>query len=199
MRRLIMWNLITLDGFFEGTEPWSLAFHETIYGDELERLSIDQLDAADALLFGRRTWEGMADYWSTAEDEVAGRMNAIAKVVVTRTGVDATRWPGTTVIGGDTVEEVRALKAAGERDLYVFGSADLAATLLEAGLFDEVRLAIAPVVLGSGHPLFARGVPAGPWRLLEARPLTTGGVLVRYEVGAGAASGLAVQPLRISP
>jgi len=180
MRRLILWNLITLDGFFEGLEPWSLGWHETIYGEELERRSIEQLDAADGLLFGRRTWEGMAAYWATEEGDVAARMNAIPKFVATRAGVDAARWPGTTAIGRDLVAEVRTLKAAGDRDLYVFGSADLSATLLAAGLFDEVRLAIAPVVLGSGHPLFARDVAAGPWRLLESRPLMTGGVLVRY-------------------
>ncbi len=182
MRRLILWNLITLDGFFEGPEPWSLDWHGTIFAEELQQLAIEQLDAADGLLFGRRTWEGMAAYWPTAAEQEASRMNAIAKFVATRSDVNADTWPGTTVLGGNVVEEVRALKAAGDRDLLVFGSADLSVTLLQAGLFDEVRLAIAPVVLGSGHPLFARGVPAGPWRLLESRTLTTGGVLVRYGV-----------------
>ena len=148
----------------------------------MEQFSIEQLADADALLFGRRTWEGMADFWTSAVGAVATLMNAVPKIVATRAGVDTARWPGTTVIGRDAVAEVRALKQAGDRSVHVFGSADLSAALLEAGLFDEIRLGLAPVVLGSGHPLFARGVAAGPCRLLEARPLRTGGLLVRYGV-----------------
>ncbi len=62
MRKLILWNVITLDGYFEGNEPWDLSFHETVWGPELEQLSIEQLQAADYLVFGRLTYEGMAAY-----------------------------------------------------------------------------------------------------------------------------------------
>jgi dihydrofolate reductase len=68
MSRLIMWNLITLDGFFEGAKSWDLGWHERVWGDELERLSIEQLRSADGLLFGRVTYEGMAAHWPSAEE-----------------------------------------------------------------------------------------------------------------------------------
>lgn len=69
MRKLIMWNIITLDGYFEGGKNWELPFHETVWGPELECLSIEQLESADYLLFGRVTFEGMAAYWKNEEGE----------------------------------------------------------------------------------------------------------------------------------
>ena len=66
MRKLIMWNLITLDGYFEGAKNWDLPWHEQLWGEELERFSLDQLQSADMLVFGRVTYEGMAEYWPTA-------------------------------------------------------------------------------------------------------------------------------------
>ena len=83
MRRLIMWNMITLDGFFEGRKPWDIGWPELGWGEELERLSIEQTSAADMLLFGRATYEGMAAYWPSAKgqtaDTRAGDRGAIAK------------------------------------------------------------------------------------------------------------------------
>src|ERR1700739_4646033 len=75
MSRLIMWNLLSLDGFFEGVKSWDLDFHQSVWGDELERLSLEQLRSADRLLFGRVTYEGMAAYWQTAKGEGADFMN----------------------------------------------------------------------------------------------------------------------------
>src|SRR5512135_1989212 len=100
MSRLIMWNLITLDGYFEGAKPWDLEFHTSVWGDELERLSIEQLDAADRLIFGRATYEGMAAYWQPATGAVAERMNAIPKVVCSRT-LDRADWRNTSLVKGD--------------------------------------------------------------------------------------------------
>jgi len=71
MRKLIMWNVMTLDGCFEGNQNWDLSFHGTVYGEELERLSIEQLNAADCIIFGRVTYEGMAAYWTNEKGEVA--------------------------------------------------------------------------------------------------------------------------------
>src|ERR1041384_486103 len=85
MRKLIMWNMATLDGCFEGKHAWDLDFHEVGWGDELERFAHEQMDAADTLLFGRKTYEGMAQYWSSATGATAERMNAIQKVVFSRT------------------------------------------------------------------------------------------------------------------
>lgn len=182
MSRLIMWNVMTLDGYFEGPKPWDLGFHESIWGDELERFSIEQLDGADRLIFGRATYEGMAAYWQTATDEaaaVAGRMNAIPKVVCSRTLARAD-WRNTTLVSGDAVAAVRELKRQGDRLSLVFGSAALSAALMAADLFDEYRIAVAPVILGRGVTLFGRNLAMRKLTLLEARPLTNGGVVLRY-------------------
>ena len=69
MRKLIMWNIITLDGCFEGTKNWDLSFHDKVWGPELEKLSLEQLRSADYLVFGRVTYEGMAAYWKTAKND----------------------------------------------------------------------------------------------------------------------------------
>jgi dihydrofolate reductase len=84
MSKLIMWNVMTLDGLFEGAKNWDLGFHQTVWGDELERFSIEQLETADRLIFGRVTYEGMAAYWQTATGEVADFMNRLPKVVFSR-------------------------------------------------------------------------------------------------------------------
>jgi dihydrofolate reductase len=175
-----MWNLVSVDGLFEGDRPWDLGWHDTIWGDELDRLSVEQLEAAGALLFGRRTYEGMAAYWPTSTDAIAGRMNAIPKIVFSSTLTDAS-WANTTLEGGDAVAAVEALKRQEGGDLFVFGSAELSTSLGAAGLFDEYRIAVAPVILGSGSPLFGRGQPQRALRLLESRSLASGGVVLRYQ------------------
>ena len=159
MSRLIMWNLVTLDGFFEGAKSWDLGWHETVWGEELERLSMEQLRSADRLLFGRVTYEGMAAYWPSAEGEgeVAELMNSIPKVVFSRT-LERAEWSNTSLVNGDAVAEVSRLKRTGDKNTFVFGSGDLSATLTRHGLFDEYRLAVAPVILGSGKTLFGGGL-----------------------------------------
>ena len=92
MRKLIMWNIITLDGYFEGDKNWDLCFHDIVWGPELEKISIDHLNAADYLVFGRITYEGMAAYWKTAKGQIAELMNKIPKLVFSRT---LNSWTGT--------------------------------------------------------------------------------------------------------
>jgi len=180
MSKLIMWNALTLDGYFEGAKSWDLDWHNSIWGEELERLSIEQLHSADRLLFGRVTYEGMAAHWRTAQGEVADLMNNIPKVVFSRT-LERPDWANTTLVKENVVAAVRDLKKQGERNVFVFGSANLSETLINNDLFDEYRLAIAPVVLGKGTPLFGRSPGRHKLKLLEARPLTSGGVILRYE------------------
>jgi dihydrofolate reductase len=183
MRRLVAWNLMTLDGYFEGRKPWDLGFHETVWGDELRAFSLEQGKEIGTLLFGRRTYEGMASHWTTATGPVADMMNSIEKAVATRT-LDQATWNNTRLLKGDAVEAVRRLKAEDGKDIYVFGSAELLASLLAAGLVDEYRLCVAPVVLGGGNPLFKPRDQQVKMRLESARPLKTGGVILTYAVGA---------------
>lgn len=177
MRRLIMWNLVTLDGYFEGEKPWSLDFHEQVWGDELQQFSLRTLEAADLLVFGRRTYEGMAAYWATEKGEIADGMNAVGKVVVSTT-LDHAGWNNTRIVRD--AAEIGRLKQEPGKDMFVFGSAELSATLMRDGLFDEFRICVVPVVLGGGTALFKPEAGQAKLRLLEAMPLRTGGVILKY-------------------
>ena len=179
MRQLIMWNVITLDGYFEGDQKWDLSFHEIIWGKELEQISIEQLHAADYLVFGRVTYEGMAAYWSNESGEIAELMNAIPKLVFSKT-LKTAEWNNTTIISENASEKIDELKNEGGRDIYVFGSANLSETFIKAGLFDEYRIGIAPVILGSGRPLFKKGLALQNLSLISTQPLLTGGVVLKY-------------------
>jgi len=132
------------------------------------------------ILFGRVTYEGMAAYWPSAKGEVAEIMNAIPKVVFSKTLARAD-WNNTRLVKGDAAREVRHLKQQPGKDLLIFGSAKLTASLTREGLIDEYRLGLNPVVLGAGSPLFKPESRTMKMKLLEARALQTGCVLLRYE------------------
>jgi len=175
-----MWNLVTLDGFFEGPKSWELDWHDSVWGDELEKYSIEQSKSTGMLLFGRVTYEGMASYWPSQKCEIADFMNTIPKIVFSKTMKKA-EWNNTTLVKGNAVEEVAKLKRQSGKNMFVFGSANLSSTLLEHDLFDEINLALAPVILGRGNPLFKASPDRLKMKLLEARPLKSGGVILRYE------------------
>jgi dihydrofolate reductase len=180
MSRLIMWNLLTVDGLFDGAKPWDLDWHLYAWDKTLEGISLEQLATADALLFGRVTYEGMAAHWQSAEGEIAEWMNRLPKVVFSRT-LERADWRNTRLVKDDAASAVRDLKREGERNLFVFGSADLSRTLMDQDLFDEYRLVLVPAVLGTGTPLFKPGRERLRLELLEARPLASGSVILRYE------------------
>lgn len=180
MARLIVWNLMTLDGYMEGPNH-DLSFHSDVWGAELEQLSIAQLRAAGALMFGRRTHDLMASYWpneSGESAEVADFMNALPKFVFSRS-VTQSGWRNTQMFGGDVAATTERLKRETDKDIFLFGSADLASHLGAARLIDEYRIGICPVLLGSGTPLFKQGATQ-KLRLLEARAYGTGIVVNRY-------------------
>ena len=179
MRKLIMWNVITLDGYFEGNKNWDLSFHEIVWGPELEELSIEQLQSADFLVFGRVTYEGMAAYWKTEKGEIAEMMNKIPKLVFSRTLTSAD-WNNTTLLKDNASGEISKLKAQSGKDMYVFGSANLSETFINDNIFDEYRIAVAPVLLGNGRPLFRQGIYSRNLSLVSTQPLSTGGVILKY-------------------
>jgi dihydrofolate reductase len=180
MKKLIMWNVVTLDGYFEGEKAWDLDFHQLVWGEELERFSIEQLDTADGLVFGEKTYKGMADYWQKEQEgEVGERMNRIKKYACSP-ALEKVDWNNTTIIK-DAANEIPKLKKEGNGNLLVFGSGELSASLIKADLYDEYRLCVAPVILGKGRRLFAKGLPYTKLSLLEAKSLKSGGVILRYE------------------
>ena len=188
MAKVIVWNLMTLEGFFEGKEKWDLGFHGDAWGEELSELSRDFGRKAGLLVFGRVTYEGMKAYWTEnadeGEGEIKGFMNALPKLVASRslTGSD---WNNTTVTV-DIVGEITRRKAALAEDIYVFGSAELTESLLAAGLVDEIMIAVAPVTIGQGTPLFKQSTEKRHYALIAARSLRNGTVILHYDVKAAA-------------
>jgi dihydrofolate reductase len=178
MRKLIMWNVISLDGYFEGEKAWDLEFHDLAWGKELEEFSIEQLKSADMVIYGAKTYQGMADYWSTAEGETADYLNKIPKVVCS-SSLKTASWNNTTIVK-DAVNQIPKLKQVGDGNMFVFGSGNLSESLMKANLFDEYRLCVVPVFLGKGRRLFNEQTPYQKLQLLEARSLFTGGVLLSY-------------------
>jgi dihydrofolate reductase len=182
--RLIQWNVLCLDGYFEGAKSWDVEWFHGFFRGELAQFSIEQLRRADALVFGRVTYEGMAAYWQTAQGEDADLMNGLPKVVFSRT-LERADWENTRLVKGDVVDEVRKFEGQGSQDILVFGSGEVCAELLAAGLFDEVRLVLVPMVLGRGTTLFGRDLQRRAMKLLEAQPLANGCVILRYEPQQG--------------
>jgi dihydrofolate reductase len=180
MRKVIVWNMVTLDGFFEGPKPWEIDWHEYVWGDELQRFSLDQAKEVGTLLFGRKTYAGMSPYWSTAKGETAEFMNAIPKVVFSNT-LQTAEWNNTQLAKGRAEDTVGRLKQEGGKDLFIFGSADLTDSLTKSGLIDEYRIGLNPILLGRGNPMFKPSDDRVRLTLLEARPMKSGVVLLRYQ------------------
>ncbi len=182
MRKLIMWNLMGLDGRFEGPDH-DISWMADAWSEDVEALSLAQGEAMGGMVFGRRTHDLMARHWPGAADgpeaNVARFMNTLPKYVFSRS-LEASDWSNVTVFNSDPVAEITRLKAEGGKDLYLFGSAELARPLIEADLFDEYRIGIAPLLLGKGAPLFKEWAERRTLSLLEARPMKKDVVLLRY-------------------
>jgi dihydrofolate reductase len=195
--RLALTEFLTLDGVSQGpgspAEDTSDGFTRggwlVPYLDEqfVHRAS-DWLDLADGLLLGRRTYEAFARDWpqiTDPDDPFTGRMNSLPKYVVSKTLTEES-WHPTTVLRGDPVQTVGALKAQPGRELQIHGSARLGNSLLAAGLVDTLRLVVAPTVIGTGRRLLTHpGQPVG-LRLHRHEVTATGLLLLEYETAGDA-------------
>jgi dihydrofolate reductase len=176
MSKLVVSEFVTLDGVMEdpgGAEGfdrggWAFKFER---GPEGDKFKLDEVLAAEALLLGRKTYEGFAAVWPTVTDEVgfAEKMNTMPKYVVSTTLADP-EWNNSNVIKGDIAAEVARLKEEAGGDILVAGSGQLVGMLMQHDLVDEFRLMVFPVVLGSGKRLFPDGADTAAFRLVEARP-----------------------------
>jgi dihydrofolate reductase len=185
MRTLASYVGISLDGFYEGPDQ---EFDFFVVDDEFSDFSVEQLDAADSLVFGRVTYTGMAEYWPSAEavrdnSAVATRMNAMPKVVVSST-LRSVSWNGSTLLQGDVEAGMRALKSEPGRELLVLGSPQLTASLAHLGLLDELRIMVNPVALGRGKSLFMSMRDRLRLRILNVRQFSSGNVLLTYSASS---------------
>jgi len=185
MGRIVVTEFISLDGVVEdpgGSEDfrhggWAFA---TDNGDEGREFKVEETRASDAQLLGRVTYEGFAEAWPSREGEFADLFNSMPKYVVSSTLTDPT-WSNSTVLTGDLAGEVAKLKARHERDIVVHGSVQLARSLIEDGLVDELRLMVYPVVLGSGLRLFGETSDTKTFKLESSRIVGEGVTILVYQ------------------
>jgi dihydrofolate reductase len=180
MRKLSAWEYVTLDGVVEAPENWVMA------DDEMFEEQTAGYAASDALLLGRRTYAIFAASWPQRGSDVANAdwMNNTQKYVASST-LELPEWQNTTVLDGDVSEAVSRLKQEDGETITLNGSAILLRSLLGAGLVDELRLFLHPVVLGSGHRLFEGGEDLGAFQLAESHAYDTGVVSLTYNPTEG--------------
>jgi dihydrofolate reductase len=185
MARIVVTEFVSLDGVMEapgGGEEfehggWTFAIDRGAEGD---RFKLDETLGAQALLLGRRTYEGFAAAWPGMEGEFADKFNSMPKYVVSSTLTDP-EWSNSTVLAGDVAEEVARLRADTGGDILVNGSAQLVQALVEHGLVDELRLMVFPVILGSGKRLFGDCDHKLSWRLTDSQTVGDGVTILIYE------------------
>jgi dihydrofolate reductase len=185
MARIVVTEFVSLDGVMEdpgGSEDfkhggWSFEFSR---GEEGDKFKVDETMGSEAMLLGRRTYEGFADAWPGRDGEFADRFNSMPKYVMSSTLRDPD-WTNTTVLDGDLVEAVSELREAPGGDIVVHGSAQLVQGLLENDLVDEVRLMVFPVVLGAGKRLFGDTDDKKPLRLTDSKVVGDGVAIMVYE------------------
>jgi dihydrofolate reductase len=181
VRPLVITQNTTLDGAVEMLGDW----FDPTNGDEQVLAATRRLsDRGDALLLGRQTFEDFRSFWPKQTDDRTGitdELNRIEKYVVSATLSDPD-WQNSTILRGDWPGRVGALKEQPGKEIGVTGSIRLCHALIEAGLVDEYRLFVYPVVQGRGRRLFPEGYELERLRLAEATPFDSGVTLLRYAV-----------------
>lgn len=182
MRKIILFDVITLDGFFEGPER-EIDWHQV--DDEFNEFAIEQLQEFNLLIFGRITYELMANYWPTtaalADDpNIAKTMNSIPKIVFSRALAKAD-WNNTTLVKEFRAEDVLSLKQQAGKDIGIFGSSHLAVSFMKNNLIDEYRILINPLILGRGRTLFHGIDQRMNFQLLRTKVFHNGNVLLSYK------------------
>jgi dihydrofolate reductase len=190
--KVTLTEFVTLDGVSQGpgspTEDTSDGFTRGGWlvphlDEQFVRQASEWLDLADGLLLGRRTYQAFARDWpqiTDPDDPFTERMNSLPKYVVTNTLTEGT-WNPTTVLRGDAVQSVGALRSRPGRELQIHGSARLGRSLLAAGLVDTLRLVVAPTIIGTGRRLLTDPSDSTGLRLLEHDVTAAGVLLLEYE------------------
>ena len=191
MGKLIITEFLTLDGVAQAPggpdEDQEGGFahggwQAPLLDEESGNVLFEQAKSMDALLLGRTTYEIFANYWPTAPEEMpfTGLLNGVPKYVASRTLTDPLSWEGSTLLTGDFVESITAVKERHDR-VHVIGSLDLVQSLLRFGLVDRLNLWLYPLLLGSGKPVFGDGTVPTALRLAESHAYPNGTLQLTYE------------------
>ncbi|MFN8375616.1 MAG: dihydrofolate reductase family protein [Anaerolineae bacterium] len=188
MRKVTAGLFMTLDGVVEApgsgdtTLPGKRGWSERFTNEEIGTLILNQIDNCDALLLGRKTYQGFAAFWPSVPDEnpFGYRMNNTPKVVVSTT-LSSVEWKNSTLLKGNLADEINRLKQQPGKNISMTGSTELVYSLLQLGLIDELQLMICPVVLGVGKRLFKESDVPLYLKLADSRSFSTGIVMLTYQ------------------
>ena len=180
--RLVATEYVSLDGVFEEPGEWSFPF----FNDEAAQFKARELEQTDALLLGRKTYEGFAAAWPTMEGtgEFGEKMNSMPKYVVSST-LEEAGWTGSILVKGDLATEIGKLKDTPGQDLLLSGSGRLLNGLRQANLIDLYRFMLHPIVLGAGARLFPDGIDRTVLELTHHETFDSGIVILEYVPSAG--------------
>jgi dihydrofolate reductase len=186
MRKVVMMNLVSLDGFFAGPRG-EIDWHNV--DEEFNQAAVDMIQRFDTILFGRVTYKLFEDYWPNAASDpkisredriIANRINEMTKVVFSKSLKKVT-WDNSQLFRGNVEGEVKRLKQEDGRDIVIYGSGSIVRQLTDAGLIDEYQFMVNPVVLSNGKSLFKDLKGKIDLKLVSTRPFKGGNVLLTYE------------------
>jgi len=182
MRKLNVFNLVSLDGYFTG-KGGDISWH--MVDDEFQELANKASNSGNTLLFGRVTYQLMAGFWPTAQalkmdPVVAKGMNASPKIVFSRK-MKRVDWENTRLLKGNLIAEVKKLKRGTGKGLTILGSGSIVAQLADAGLIDQYEVLLNPVALGQGRSMFENVSRNLSLKLISSRVFKNGNVLLTYE------------------
>jgi dihydrofolate reductase len=185
MRKLIVFNHVSLDGYFTDANGDMSFAQNTIPDAEWDAFVAGNASSGGMLVFGRVTYDLMVSFWPTpfaAESmpDVAERMNNLPKVVFSRT-LEAVSWNNTKLVKGDLADEIRKMKKEEGEGMVIFGSGSIVSQLAQEGLIDEYQIVVDPVALGKGRTMFDGLKEKLPLKLKKSRTFGNGNVLLCYE------------------
>jgi dihydrofolate reductase len=189
MRKLIVFNHVTLDGYFvdkNGDMSWAKADHQDA---EWNAFVAENASGGGVLVFGRITYELMAGFWPTPfaienMPDIAKGMNSMPKVVFSRR-LEQASWKNTTLVKGDLASEIRKMKQQPGEGMAILGSGSIVSQLAQEGLIDEYQIVVNPIVLGAGRTMFDGVKEKLSLKLTKTRAFKNGNVLLCYEPTAG--------------
>ena len=181
MRKLTVFNFVSLNGYFQGAGgdiSWAHSRPENDYGAEM-------LEANDLLLFGRKTYEMMVQFWPTPEamktaPEIAEGMNKAEKIVFSRT-LDKVEWNNARLLKDDIVEEIKKMKQTSGSNMTVLGSGSIVNQFADAGLIDEIQLMVHPVALSEGTPILKDIKKNLELKLTDSKTFDSGNIVLVYQ------------------
>jgi dihydrofolate reductase len=183
VRKLVAVELVSVDGVAEAPQEWAFAYSD----GELERENASGMDASDALLLGRATYEEFAPFWPNQPGgtKMVDYINSVQKYVASTTLAEPLGWNNSTLIEGDVAEAIGHLKEQPGKNITITGSITLVRSLMRANLLDELRLMVHPVVLGGGRRLFEAGGDREALELVGSKTFGTGVVSLTYRPSGG--------------